>query len=361
MTTVALTGMHRGENPQPGAAVGVSLRRQHPDLRIVGLCYDPLESALFSRDASRPDAAFLLPYPGAGPDALLERLDEILKYERIDCLIPCLDSELDNLIVLAPELAKRSIACLLPSKESLDARNKVNLPEFCRGLGIQTPRTFCASDAETLAVQAEALGYPVYVKGRLYAAHRARSRPELVEAYTHIAADWGGPVLVQEPLYGEEYDVVGLGDGQGRIVGYCSIRKLLRTSAGKGFAGVVVADPKLDALAQRVIARLRWNGPFELEFVKSPGHPHALFEMNPRFPAWVDFPSQISCNLPARLLRSLLGAGPVPLAVCAPGRMFIRHSTDLVADIAEVAELVTTGARGVKTAPAATSVARTGD
>ena len=43
---VAVTGLHRGENPQPGAAVIASLRRAFPNLRVVGLSYDPLESSL---------------------------------------------------------------------------------------------------------------------------------------------------------------------------------------------------------------------------------------------------------------------------------------------------------------------------
>jgi carbamoyl-phosphate synthase large subunit len=34
---VAVTGLHRGDNPQPGASVIRSLRRLYPDLGIVGL------------------------------------------------------------------------------------------------------------------------------------------------------------------------------------------------------------------------------------------------------------------------------------------------------------------------------------
>ncbi|NNM56885.1 MAG: hypothetical protein HKL97_06945 [Acidocella sp.] len=120
---------------------------------------------------------------------------------------------------------------------------------------------------------------------------------------------------------------------------------MLRTSAGKGFAGVVVEDPRIDALVRRLIRALRWAGPFELEFIKTPGRPHLLFEMNPRFPAWVDFPSQLGCNLPASLLEQLLGGTPDKLAPCEAGRMFIRHSVDVLGDIADLAELASTGER----------------
>jgi carbamoyl-phosphate synthase large subunit len=122
---------------------------------------------------------------------------------------------------------------------------------------------------------------------------------------------------------------------------------MLRTSAGKGFAGVVVADPDLDDRVNRIIKTLRWNGPFELEFLKAPGKPHALFEMNPRFPAWVEFPAQIGCNLPARLLEEMLHMRPAPLRVCPPGQMFVRHSVDVALDIGDIAQITITGERQV--------------
>lgn len=345
MINVAITGLHRGNNPQPGAAVAAGLRRRFPDLRIVGLSYDPLESGLYCHDGGRPDVAYLMPFPGAGAKATLDRLDEILQTEPIDYLIPCLDSELDNYIQLQPELKSRGIGCLLPSQQALDDRAKSNLDAFCGQLEVPTPRTLMANDPDTLAALALQLGYPVYVKGRFYEAHLATTPKELYEAFASIASVWGTPVLVQEMVVGEEYDILGLGDGEGGLLASCSIRKMLRTSAGKGFAGVVVADPDLDELVARVIGALRWAGPFELEFIKVPGKPHVLFEMNPRFPAWVDFPSQIGCNMPARLLEQLIGLDATPLQTCTPGQMFIRHSIDLVADIAEVAEMTITGRR----------------
>lgn len=350
MTSVAITGLHRGNNPQPGASVAAGLRRSFPDVRIIGLSYDPLESGLYSNDLARPDAAYLIPFPGAGAQATLDRLDEILARETIDYIIPCLDSELDNYIELQPELHKRGIGCLMPTKQALDDRAKANLYEFCSSLGVSTPRTLAANDPDTLAALAWQIGYPVYVKGRFYEAHLATTPQELYEAFNQIIRVWGAPVLVQEMVVGEEYDIVGLGDGQGGLIASCSIRKMLRTSAGKGFAGVVVADPELDELVARFIGALRWAGPFELEFIKVPGKPHALFEMNPRFPAWVDFPSQIGCNLPARLLEQLQNLPPKPLANCKPGQMFIRHSIDVVTDIADVAQMTITGERASVTA-----------
>lgn len=343
MKTVAVTGLHRGENPQPGAAVIASLRRRFPALRVVGLSYDPMESSLYGQGPDHPDAAYLIPFPAAGEKALLERLDTICEKESIGYVIPCLDSEIENYTKLMPQLRKRGIDCILPTPKSFAASSKAGLYDFCQRIGVPAPVTRMASDPWAVAQHAAAIGYPVYVKGRLYNAHLVKSPAELVSAYEDIVQVWGWPIMVQQVIAGEEYDVTGVGDGKGNILQSCSIRKLLRTSHGKGFGGIVVEDPDMTLLAQKIIKALRWNGPFELEFLKAPGAPHTLMEINPRFPAWIDFPSQIGCNLPALLLERLLGQAPQPQREPTAGQMFVRHSVDLAGDFANFAEMSTRG------------------
>lgn len=345
LKSVAVSGLHRGDNPQPGPAVIASLRRSYPGLRIVGLSYDPLESGLYSHGQDGVDAAYLMPYPRTGPKVLEARLREILEKENIGYIIPCLDSEISNFIEIEPMLAEHGVICMLPALEALEARSKASIPELCRRLSISTPLTVASSDPAELAAFAARIGYPVFVKGRYYEAHLADDEVQLYEHFNELVRVWGGPVLVQQIALGEEYDVVGLGDGEGGLIGRCGIRKMLRTSAGKGFAGVVVANAELDQMTRQIIRELRWNGPFELEFIKTPGLPYALFEMNPRFPAWVDFPSQIGCNLPARLLETLAGIPPQKLLECDAGKMFIRHSIDLVGDVSELADMASQGQR----------------
>jgi len=341
--SIAISGLHRGENPQPGPSVIASIRRSFPDLRIIGLSYDSLESSLYSHLGDQPDVAYSMPYPEVGPEALMERIQYIRERENLVAIIPCLDLEIPNFISISPRLHEWGIKCILPTIQSLEVMNKSNLYSFCRQIDVFSPKTKPAINPLQLESIAEEFGYPVYVKGRIYEAQLANSKLELIEASKSIAKLWGWPLLVQEALVGEEYDIVGLGDGKGDIIASCSIRKFQRSSNGKGFAGVVIEDPELDHLAKKIIKQLHWNGPFELEFIKMSGKPHALFEINPRFPAWVDFPSQIGCNLPAHLIEGLMSKDHQALQVCSAGQMFIRHSIDLVTNIADIAEMTVTG------------------
>ena len=342
---IAVTGLHRGENPQPGSAVIRSLRRVYPELRIIGLVYDSLESGLFSEEDA-PDAAFTMSYPGAGEEAFWQRLDAIREIERFDVLIPCLDAEMGPLVGAPEKLLERGIRVCLPSAESFKCRDKSKLDELCERTHCRTPQTIAVSDVNSLHQAALTLGGNVFVKGRYYEARHAITPAAREAAYWHMLEQWGSPVLVQENVLGEEYNVVGLGDGRGHILGSCSIRKMLRTAMGKGFGGMVVRDPQLDAVAQSLIAELRWNGPFELEFVKSEGPQgeYCLIEINPRFPAWCDFPSTLNYNLPAAALELALGWQPrEPLRHASPGKFFIRHAIDMTGDIRDLAALTTSG------------------
>jgi carbamoyl-phosphate synthase large subunit len=337
--TIAISGLHRGDNPQPGPAVIKSIRRRYPSATIIGLSYDPLESGLFSKGQDGVDAAFLMPYPAKGPKALLQRLDEIRKTHPLDIIIPCLDAEIPNYLDLTKEFKTRKIKVPLVTKRNFERRSKDNLGQLGKASGIRVPRTAIAFDLATTYKACEEIGYPLYLKGKMYGATRVSAPAEVAPAFYSLMAAWGGPVVAQSAVRGsDEYDVVGLGDGKGGLLGSCAIRKMMLTGAGKAYGGIVVADPALEEEVKKIIKALKWWGPFELEFVK--GHQgHELIEMNPRFPAWTDFPSQIGCNLPAMMVDMLLSRRITPAAPCEPGKMFMRHCVDLVGDISQISEL----------------------
>jgi carbamoyl-phosphate synthase large subunit len=324
---------------------------QKRQLRDDGRWEDPLESTLFSDGLDGVNAAYAMPFPALGEKPLLERIDTINKTHALDIIIPCLDSEIPNYLALADELKARKITVALPSVKAFARRGKANLAQLGKDAGVAVPTSLVAPSLYAAYSACAQIGYPLYLKGRLCDARYVASSADVAAAFHQLTAVWGAPVIAQALLRGEEYDVVGLGDGKGGILGSCAIRKMMLSDRGKAFSGVVVADPQLQAQVARVIKTLRWRGPFELEFIKGP-YGHALIEMNPRFPAWVDFPSQIGCNLPAALVANLIGGRHDQCAPCEAGRMFVRHCVDLAGDIAQLAELSVTGTRDKSPAPA---------
>ncbi len=338
---IALTGLNRGENPQPGYAVIRSLRREFGDgHRLVGLVYDPLESGIYADDG--PDVAFTMPYPSAGTGPFLDRMDAICQEEPVDVLIPSLDAELEPLVRMRPQLEERGIRICMPPQDAFEARNKHKLAQLAARCGVSTPLTFAVGGREEIDAALRQLGFPLMVKGRYYGAKRAHNRAELQQHFQDMLVRWGGPVLLQQIVHGEEYDLVGLCGEGGGILGWSAIKKTVISAEGKGFGGVTIDDPELVELAGKLTAELKWEGPFELEVLREATGGYSVIEINPRFPAWVDFPSMLGVNLPAALLRGLLGES-VELGKCPPGKLFLRHNIELCCDLQDVGTLSGTG------------------
>lgn len=338
---IGVTGLNATDNPAPGTGVIRSLRADAAWAgRIVGLAYDALDTAAYDPDLV--DEVHLIPYPGAGPGTVLRRLLEIHARTPIDVLIPTLDSELANFVRLAPEFLSHGIHTLLPDETGLRLRSKLELYQFCVQHGFASPQTTLLASSEQ--ARRLAVTFPVAVKGRFHGAYVARSPEEAALCFERIREKWGTPVLTQQFVEGDEYDVLMLGDGDGALVGAVPMRKLGITDQGKAWSGVTIRDPHLMDLARRIFTALRWRGPLELEFVreKQTGAFH-LIEINPRFPSWCYLSVGAGQNLPAALTRMAMGETVAPFVEARPGITFVRHAVDLLCSLGSLESLVTSG------------------
>lgn len=341
MTTVAVTGLNATDNPAPGVAVARSLKEADPDVRVVGLAYDLLDPGNYAADWF--DDVFLFPYPSQGTEAVEARLRHVHERVGLNAVIPNLDSELTGFLALAPTLAELGIGTLLPSRAQLDLRSKLHLAELGEQVGIPVPKTVVISDPSELYTVHERVPYPLVVKGVFYGAKIVATLDEAFAAYHDVLARWGGPVLVQERVRGQEIDVAAVGDGEGGLVGAVAMRKTLLTDKGKGWAGVAIKDPDALDLAHRFLAASRWRGPCEVEVTRDPDGRTWLLEINPRFPAWIYMSVAAGPNLPWLALQAALGRPVTPVRDFRAGTMFVRISLDQIANLADYEALATAG------------------
>jgi carbamoyl-phosphate synthase large subunit len=346
---VAVTGINaKPENPGPGCAVARCLcEAQGFRGRIVGLGYDALDPGLYLRDNC--DAGYLLPYPSAGAEALLERLDGILRDERIHAIIPCLDAELPNFIAIEAVLAKRGVRLMLPGRAELRRRDKDRLPELCGAAGVATPRIRPVSDERffdrCLSEEESGWRYPLVVKGAFYDAYIVHSPDEAKLRFRHLAHTWGYPVLAQEYVIGEEINLTAIGDGNGAMLGPVMMKKQALTEKGKAWAGVAIDDPDLHDAGVRLLGELLWRGPLELEMLRAENGVLHLIEINPRFPAWIYLSHGVGRNLPAALLALMQGARADTLEFPAhrPGTTFIRHAQETIVSMEQLVSVTLNG------------------
>jgi len=346
--TFAVTGLHAGENPQPGIGVCRSLRRAFPDCRIVGLVYDLMESGTFANDCA--DVIFQLPYPSHGSAALRDRMTEILQRESIDLLIPNLDAELLNWLQLRTELELRGVQTMLPTRDALLKSRKSELTKLTAKSETFIPSSRNVVDEAAAIKAAGEIGYPLMVKGPYYEAERVYDQRSMLDVFHRLLIGWGGPVILQECIAGDEFNVMAVVDDTSDAltnaseVPLCCVRKTIISKQGKGVGAVTIHDAELVDAAQRLIAALNWNGPLELEFIRDERNQRLnLIEVNPRFPAWVDFPSTFGFNLPRLVAERMLNSVCTPMSVPKAGKFFIRHCHEVVGDMQEIGELATEG------------------
>lgn len=338
---VGITGMNAIDNPGPGVGIARSLREDADlDVEIVGLAYNALEPGIYMDWIV--DRSYTLPYPSGGAQEYLGRLRQIQEQTGLDCIIPCLDAELPLYIRFADELRALGICTCLPTMPQFRWRGKDRLVELAQQSRLRAPRTVIAHDETELWRGIEEIGYPLFVKGIYYEARKVFTASEALTQYRRLLADWGGPVLIQELVTGDELNVVGVGDGTGEVLGLVGARKTVVSSLGKMWSGVSVRHPAMSAAAENFVRDTHWRGPFELECIVQ-GDDVYLIEINPRFPAWVYFATGLGVNLPARLVRHMYELPFETHSDYAAGQLFLRYSYDMVASPDRYLEALTTG------------------
>lgn len=341
---VAVSGMNANpESPGPGFAVARCLREEAQfEGRIIGLGYDVLDAGLYSQQIC--DGGYLVPYPSAGKNALLERLKDIQAKEHFDAIVPCLDAEIQNYIALEPELESIGIRMLLPRRKPFAMRAKDQLGKFCQSIGVDAPESKTITNPNFFDdCESHGWEYPLIVKGIFYDAALAHDAKEARAIMQRLVQSWGYPVLVQKVVYGDEFDLSAIGDGMGNMIGTVTMRKRALTEKGKAWAGVTVSEPGVTEAAARIISGLNWNGPFEVEVMRTQEEKIYLIEINPRFPAWIFLSHAVGRNLPATLLKVLAGERDIDFADEKTGTFFIRHAQELIVELPEFEAMLIDG------------------
>lgn len=329
---IAVTGLNAIDSPGPGVAV-IRAIKDCPDFetRIIGLSYEALEPGIYMRDLV--DKTYQIPYPSAGTESLLHRLQHINHLENIDLVIPNFDAELFNFIKILGELDKIGIRTFLPELDQFEARHKTALFKFGKKHQLMIPEDRLVYQVSELVLAAIELEYPLVIKGKYYDATIANTPDEAQKAFLQLRSKWGLPIIVQKFIKGTEINVAVLGDGKGNTISAVPMRKLYITDKGKAWAGITIDDSSFIELAHRFVKATKWRGGCELEIMQTPEGESYIMEVNPRFPAWIYLTAAAGQNQPASLVKMAMGETVEPFKHYDVGKMFIRYSWDLITEV----------------------------
>ncbi|NOX46268.1 MAG: ATP-grasp domain-containing protein [Chlorobi bacterium] len=335
---IAITGLNNTDNPGPGIPVIRSIRESDEfDVRIIGLAYENLEPGIYMADMV--DKTYQIPYPSAGSDILMKRIEYINSVENIDVLIPNLDAELFTFMKSEKRLEEMGIHTFLPTMAQFEERHKSNLMEFGKKYGIKVPFSKLITNTWDVRKIGHEFEYPVLVKGKFYDAYIAYNDDQVINHFNKISAKWGVPVIIQEFVKGTEVNVVALGDGNGNTVGAVPMRKQYITDKGKAWGGITLGDENMLKITKDLIAATKWRGGMELEMIKTIDNEYYMIEINPRIPAWVYLAVGAGQNIPEALVKLAMGMDVPTFKNYEVGAMFIRYSYDLIGNIKQFEKL----------------------
>jgi carbamoyl-phosphate synthase large subunit len=242
------------------------------------------------------------------------------------------------------ELRRRGIKMLIPTRHAYQMREKTKLSELAESIGVKCPGYVTCSSYRDLRSALNEIKPPRMIKGPFYEAYRAASDLEAEEHFVKLLNKWGYPIIVQEFVSGEEYDVVGCGDGEGGNMGLFAMKKMTTTALGKVWNAVSIRNERLLEMANAFVESLSWSGGFELELiVEDKTQDIYLIEVNPRFPAWVYMASACGINLPERMVRLLTGQSYEDHSQYDSGKMMIRFTSEILKDISDFEQVVCFG------------------
>jgi carbamoyl-phosphate synthase large subunit len=285
------------------------------------------------------DRSYSIPYPAAGVDALLARIEYIHDKEKLDVIIPNFDAELYPFIKLETKLKAMGIHMFLPTLHQFEERHKVNLNEFGKKYNILVPRSKVIHDLSTLYSLQSEFSFPMIVKGKFYDASIAYSIEQVKSHFNKISAKWGLPIIIQEFIHGTEFNVTGLGDGKGNTLSAIPMRKQYITDKGKAWGGISISDEKMIDMTRKFIRATKWRGGFELELMKNKDGDLYLLEINPRLPAWIYLAVGVGHNIPEAMVNLALGVKIKPFPEYKIGKMFVRYSWDMIVDREEFEQI----------------------
>ena len=312
-----------------GGPSGVSILQAMEGAPVVMLAadVDPYAAGLYLVPSER--RAIL---PRGDDPRFVAAVLEICRRERVDVVVPTVDTELLPLAAARARYADAGVGLVLASQQTLAVcLDKWLLAERCRD-AVRTPATALVDDAFAAA----AWTLPTIVKPRSGSGSRGIRILERREELDALERD--GTLLVQEYLPGAEYSLDVLARADGHVAGVVP-RARLKVDSGIAVTARTLHDQRLDTFARRVALLIGLTSVANVQVRDDAAGAPALLEVNSRFPGSMPLTVASGIDMPRLAIGEALGTripdGPLPFEDIAMVR-FLQERFFPVDDIADL-------------------------
>ena len=302
---------------------------------VGAVAFTPFASAHASRSCSE---RLRMTDPAVDAERFIDELREQLTRRSYAMLVPGSDRAL-----LAVSAARGQLEHLtrvgLPDPDVVErSLDRARLAETSAAAGLQPAQSIRCFDPGEVLTAARELGFPVIVKSAMAADRIGRSirqvfstrRFELEDALAAAVREHPGAVLVQRLEPGEVVSFAGVMVPGGLLAS--ATARYLRTwptAAGNAaFAETIAAPGQLRDAVPELLARIGWEGVFELELIHTEDGRFVPIDLNPRPYGSLSLAGAAGAPLAAIWCDWLLGRDPRP-AEARPGYRYRGEDGDL--------------------------------
>jgi predicted ATP-grasp superfamily ATP-dependent carboligase len=274
-----------------------------------------------------------LPDARTSPELFVEALAGSVASRSWDVLVPGTEASLLPVSAARDELEPHVAVGLPPHPIVLRSLDKHVLQLAATEVGLAPPTSIACKDRSEAVAAATEIGFPLVVKP-------ARSFQAVSDA-PDAALEQRGPVLVEKegdldaalrsvraPMTVQRFvqdprivSCAGVRLPEG-VAGFTVARYVRTWSPGVGSAAFARTSEPPEGLRSRIeelLARIGWEGIFELELFDEGDGRFEAIDLNPRPFGWLSLAIGAGANLPAIWCDHVLGRSTAPAADAAPG------------------------------------------
>ncbi|MFC1753436.1 ATP-grasp domain-containing protein [Thermoproteota archaeon] len=235
---------------------------------------------------------------------LIKRCKQYRKKYKEDVMILPIHKETYIISKYKDKLSRYAKLCVEDHKKIMRVHNKSALPDILKKHNITHPRTFKIRDTTELYKLTPKLKFPVFLKlpeaASAVGLVKVDERDRLIYEYNRLIKRYHlkpkNFPIIQEGVKGKDYCVTAiLNKGKLRaMMTYISIRTYPH-KAGASAYRKNVSIPAMDKQAKKLLSKIKWHGPIEIDFRMGPDKIPYLIEVNPRF--WGGLNQSVASNV----------------------------------------------------------------
>ena len=235
--------------------------------------------------------------PRANDDSYIPKMAELVKKHKIDLVIPTVDEELLILFLNLKEIPCHIV--LSPLSTIILCQDKLDTIQWLKKI-IPTPEIF---------PKLTDIKFPAIIKPRNSRGSRhiflvqnqiwAKTIIEYLTSQQYSVSD----LLFQEYLPGDEYTVDLICDRKGKPLVIVP-RLRIATKGGISTIGKTVKDNQIIKILKKIVAKIPFYGPVNIQFKKDSAGKLKLLEINPRTSGGIPITYQSGINIPLLTVKT---------------------------------------------------------